>query len=31
MESEGDYRFKVVNLHTAIIGYPYASPYPIFP
>jgi len=27
MESEGDYRFKVVNLHTAIIGYPYASPY----
>mgnify|MGYP003247985126 CR=1 FL=1 len=23
MESEGDYRFKVVNLHTAIIGYPY--------
>ena len=31
MESEGNYRFKVVNLHTAIIGYPYASPYPIFP
>ena len=31
MESEGNYRFKVVNLHAAIIGYPYASPYPIFP
>ena len=31
MESEGNYRFKVVNLHTAIIGYPYASPYPVFP
>ena len=31
MESEGDYRFNVVNLHTAIIGYPYASPYPVFP
>ena len=31
MESEGNYRFKVVNLHTAIIGYPYASPYPIIP
>lgn len=30
MESEGNYRFKVVNLHTAIIGYPYASPYPVF-
>ena len=27
----GNYRFKVVNLHTAIIGYPYASPYPVFP
>ena len=31
MESKGYYRFKVVNLHTAIIGYPYASPYPVFP
>ena len=31
MESKGNYRFKVVNLHTAIIGYPYASPYPVFP
>ena len=31
MESEGNYRFKVVNLHTAIIGYPYVSPCPVFP
>ena len=31
IESKGNYRFKVVNLHTAIIGYPYVSPYPVFP
>ena len=31
MESEGNYRFKVVNLHTAIIGYPYVSPCSVFP
>lgn len=31
MKSEGDYRFKIVNFHAAISGYPYASPYPAFP
>lgn len=30
MESEGNYHFKVVNLHTAIIGYPYVSLIPYF-
>ena len=30
-ESEGDYRFKIVSFHAAIVGYAYGTPYPILP
>ena len=31
MEREGDYRFKIVNLHATLVGYAYGAPYLIFP
>ena len=31
MEIEADSYLNLVHLHIAIIGYPYASPYPVFP